>query len=38
MTKIDWEKNNGKYIHEGVLIQVIKNLQKQIDELKGGSK
>ena len=38
MTNINWEKNKGKYIHEGVLIQVIKDLQKQIDDLKGGSK
>lgn len=30
MTRIDWEKNHGKIIHEGVL----EDLYQQIDYLK----
>lgn len=38
MTEIDWEKNHGKIIHEGVLEDIVKEiseLQDKVRKLEG---
>lgn len=38
MTKIDWEKNHGKIIHEGVLEDLVKEvsvLKDKVRKLEG---
>lgn len=38
MTEIDWEKNHGKIIHEGVfedLVKEISELQDRVRKLEG---
>ena len=38
MTKIDWEKNHGKIIHEGVLeelYQEVRVLKEKVRKLEG---
>lgn len=38
MTEIDWEKNHGKIIHEGVLEGIVKEiseLQEKVRKLEG---
>lgn len=40
MTKIDWAKNHGKIIHEGVLEDVVKELselQDRVSKLEGDN-